>query len=60
MSNIGKKYGRRSLKKFENRSLTREFLQQYSIKKENVCLERWSLTVGRRLLEVVAIEDLIV
>ena len=59
MSNIGKS-GRGRLKKFENRSLTREFLQQYLIEKENGSLERWSLTGGGRLPEVVATRELTV
>ena len=47
----------RSLTKFENRSLTREFLL---LGKENASLERWSLTGGGRLLEVVATGELTV
>ena len=50
----------RSLTKFENRSLTREFLQQYLIERQNGSLERWSFMGGGRLLEVVATGELTV
>ena len=50
----------RSLTKFENRSLTREFLQQYLIERQNGSLERWSFMGGGRLLEVVATRELTV
>ena len=46
--------------KCENRSLTREFLQQYLIEKQNGSLEMWSLTGGGRLMEVVATRELTV